>query len=560
MSDQKKDFIHFGSLEHQIKYANGKSVKERGQAAVQAGIRAGNINISGEEAEILELSSISRESVRRNEEVKRKIAASRRAREVIVPTNDKKVRLKLRKLGHPICLFGEEVPDRRERLRQVLAELPEDVFEAEAGRKKVRMDESDDDDDDGASSSRRKVVYSAGGPELKAFRMKLVEDSLRRAQTRVAEEKTRYETIQASEDAGLKDQAQFVERMAYLGKYENNISEVGDIRPISSCAIAADNQHILTGSWSGEARLWRKGGGKHVYSWKGIDDRLSDAIFHPLAFSGNDEKTLNVVTACVDRTIRLWSLEGLTQAEAATQEVAASKMNGGMDTEGTDAKHIASSTTHINRKPLAVLEGHEDRLARVVFHPAGRHIISSSFDETWRVWDLERSTEVLVQDGHARGIYGLDIHPDGALVASGDLGGHAILWDLRSGQNVLALVGHVKKVLSIDFADNGYLLATGSEDNTARIWDIRTSKTVHTIAAHTKSITSVRFQRGNDTQFLTTASHDATVRIWNTVNAGAVSSLTGHSGPLTRVDVSPDSSFIVSSSLDRTWKLWSMDN
>jgi len=42
------------------------------------------------------------------------------ARSLAVPTDDAKVRQRLRQLGQPITLFGERRPDRRERLREEL--------------------------------------------------------------------------------------------------------------------------------------------------------------------------------------------------------------------------------------------------------------------------------------------------------------------------------------------------------------------------------------------------------------------------------------------------------
>lgn len=41
----------------------------------------------------------------------------KKAKNLPVPTNDKEVKLRLRELGHPICLFGEGPADRRDRLR-----------------------------------------------------------------------------------------------------------------------------------------------------------------------------------------------------------------------------------------------------------------------------------------------------------------------------------------------------------------------------------------------------------------------------------------------------------
>lgn len=66
-------------------------------------------------------------------------------------------------------------------------------------------------------------------------------------------------------------------------------------------------------------------------------------------------------------------------------------------------------------------QGHEGRLGRVAFHPMGRHVGTASFDETWRLWDVETCSCLLEQEGHSRSVYTVAFHPDGSLAASGGL-------------------------------------------------------------------------------------------------------------------------------------------
>lgn len=70
-------------------------------------------------------------------------------------------------------------------------------------------------------------------------------------------------------------------------------------------------------------------------------------------------------------------------------------------------------------KSLATLEGHTNRVGRLAFHPSGRYLGSASFDGTWRLWDVEAKSELLVQEGHSKEVYALAFQDDGALAASG---------------------------------------------------------------------------------------------------------------------------------------------
>jgi U4/U6 small nuclear ribonucleoprotein PRP4 len=64
------------------------------------------------------------------------------------------------------------------------------------------------------------------------------------------------------------------------------------------------------------------------------------------------------------------------------------------------------------------MKGHQDRICRVAFHPSGNYVASASFDTTWRLWDINTSKEILLQEGHSREVYAVEFQDDGALAAS----------------------------------------------------------------------------------------------------------------------------------------------
>ncbi len=89
-----------------------------GKDALEAGIRAGNINIASKvNVEVLDLNEESRASKVQHEEVMRRFEAQKRARSIAVPTAMEEVKAMLRELGQPVTLFGENPMDRRDRLR-----------------------------------------------------------------------------------------------------------------------------------------------------------------------------------------------------------------------------------------------------------------------------------------------------------------------------------------------------------------------------------------------------------------------------------------------------------
>lgn len=146
-------------------------------------------------------------------------------------------------------------------------------------------------------------------------------------------------------------------------------------------------------------------------------------------------------------------------------------------------------------QPLSTLTGHSHRVVKVAFHPSGHYLSSASYDGTWRLWDVETSKELLLQEGHSKEVYSVAFQPtDGSLMASGGLDAIGRVWDLRSGRSVMVLDGHIRDILSIDWSEaTGYQLATGSNDDTIKVWDMRMLKCLYTIPGHKSSVSDVKF-------------------------------------------------------------------
>ncbi|KAG0572073.1 hypothetical protein KC19_VG065700 [Ceratodon purpureus] len=458
----------------------------------------------------------------RKEQLVQQLLMKRRAAALAVPTNDSAVRQRLRHLGHPITLFGEREMERRDRLRVILAKLDADgdldklvqAHEASADtRGEEAYQESVPDD-----VQPLQLFYTEGSSELLECRQGILKYSLPRAKARF--ERAKRMRTERDED----EDAETDEMLRSMAETTLDCSEIGDGRPLSSCAFSPDASMLVTGSWTGVAKLWSVPDVKLLGTFKGHHtERVTDVVFHPAAcktLGVEAENVATVATASADRTTVLWSRKG---------------------------------------KKLQSYEGHLDRLARIAFHPSGAYIGTASFDKTWRLWDVNTGIELLLQEGHSRSVYGLAFQQDGALAASCGMDALARVWDLRTGKSVLALEGHVKSVYGVDFSPNGYHLATGSDDHTCRVWDLRKKQCLYIIPAHNSLISQVKYEP-SEGYFLVTASFDNTVRIWSILDFKPVKTLVGHESKVAGVDVSADGSYIATVSHDRTIKLWSHYN
>ena len=263
-------------------------------------------------------------------------------------------------------------------------------------------------------------------------------------------------------------------------------SQYGDSRPLSSvCTFRSGvvgatgcygggggESLVATGGWTGSVRLWSGYNGSNnstsstststsplepmSEAVQGHDDRITGlavstnttlSLQSAMNNNENGEYCNNVqallATTSIDLTGALWTVKR--------------QMNFHNDTD----THPITTTPYVI-EPIAKLIGHQARLCRTAFHPSGLFVGTTSFDHTWRLWDVERclsldnmnhptaagagttvtgsnnstTGEVLLQDGHTSEVYGIGFHGDGALVSTTDYGGVVRVWDIRTGRSI----------------------------------------------------------------------------------------------------------------------------
>ncbi|SPO29114.1 related to PRP4 - U4/U6 small nuclear ribonucleoprotein [Ustilago trichophora] len=465
--------------------------------------------------------------------------ARKLARSLAIPTSDPKVRLRLRELGEPITCFGEREMDRRERLRQLLAQRiqhqPQHASTSGASVPQSQVSTSDDDgsDDDDQDDDDDEEFYTEASPALVQARRKIACFSLQRSKRRLAAQR-KDATVPLASIVKLRSQV-----FEPIKSYTNLGSQIGDDRPVSMTRFSPNSQLVATASWSGSIKLWQIPSATHKLTYRGQTDKIGGLAWHPRATLSQHPSAVNLVSGAGDASVCLWSLE--------------------------------------SDRPLATLQGHEARVARTAFHPTGSYVASASFDGTWRLWDVSSAECLTVQEGHSKEVYSVEFQDDGALVASGGLDAIGRVWDMRTGRTAMVLDGHAKEILSIDFAPNGYQLATASGDDTVRIWDMRALKSIYTIPAHKSSVSDVRFFRSlphrkhpfestavtpeehnisNNGLYLATCGYDGMVRIWSADDWQLLRTLSGDGGRVMSVDISSDGEMLVSGEWGRTFKLW----
>ncbi|QIW97088.1 hypothetical protein AMS68_002606 [Peltaster fructicola] len=477
-------------------------------------------------------------------------ARKRKAANIPVPTDDKKVRAELRARGEPITLFGERPEDRRDRLREVL--YVEHEGDGDAAMLDVGFEEDEANDDE--------EFYTEGPPALLEARRDMARYSLPQSRQKVA-----YQQIESRIPVAthVKHRKHIKDRLSAI---ELLGSQIASERPVSIVRFSPNGQILATGDWSGSVKLLDVPNLDTQKVLRGHRQMVGGIAWYPtatLADSTVSEESLNLASTGGDGDIHLWSL--------------------------------AQDT------PISTLSGHSGRVVRCAFHPSGRFLASASYDTTWRLWDVQTTTQLLLQEGHSKEVFTVAFNEEGSLLASAGLDSIGRIWDLRSGRTIMFLDAHIQPIHALDWSSDGYRVLTGSADGFAKCWDIRAVKETASIGAHKGGVSDLRWFRGEDGPlsgkmpdealpngdeemrdsdvngdqddspdehftpkkagtFVVTAGFDKKVNIFSADDWAICKSLTGHDNTVLAVDTTSTGNFLASCGRDRTVKLWARDD
>ncbi|CAJ0574095.1 unnamed protein product, partial [Mesorhabditis spiculigera] len=430
----------------------------------------------------------------------------KRARQLTLPTDDWQLKMKLRMLNQPICLFGEDIQDRRERLRALLSTLDEDQIARVLHTEEASYADKRD--------REAHTFYHRGAETLRDARISIADYSLREAKARIV--RLRQEAARPEQEKALAKQ----EAHKWVQQINLHASQVADLRPVAFVEFSADSDHIVTAGWSGVPAVWKRENCEQMIKYTGHHGQCGCARFHPKAFVSQDEYALNVASCGHDGTVALWSLS--------------------------------------SESPIGQLDKHPQRVARLAFHPTGRWIATACFDSTWRLFDADVGEELLIQEGHSKHVSDVVFHPDGGLLLSVGHDCYGRVWDLRTGRCIMFLDGHTKEVHTAEWMPNGYEMVTAGADNTIKAWDLRMRRCTYTMPAHTSVISRIRVDA--DGQYLISGGFDNLLKCWATRGWQPLRELKGHDTKVMCVDISPNGKWIASASFDRTFKLWSQSD
>ena len=180
---------------------------------------------------------------------------------------------------------------------------------------------------------------------------------------------------------------------------------------------------------------------------------------------------------------------------------------------------------------IVTLKGHTGVVRSASFNPDWARIVTASEDETAKVWDAHSGAEILTLKGHTS----IEI-PAGVLSPDVFIGG-------------LPFEG----VNSAGFSPDGTQIVTGSGDQTAKVWDAERRLGPHAQGAHLMDLFGELQPRRRAHRHRKLRPDGEVV---GRRSGAEIRTLKGHTSWIWLASFSPDGVRIVTTSGDKTAKLW----
>ncbi|HVU88540.1 MAG TPA: protein kinase [Pirellulales bacterium] len=340
-----------------------------------------------------------------------------------------------------------------------------------------------------------------------------------------------------------------------------------------------DGVTAMTTSWEGRfaitacadkhIRLWNLDGPRVV---RDID--AGNCAISSVALSADGRR---VLTACADNKVRLWDLaSGMEVKNPRPQHAHGALVDTGHSAVWTavfspDGTHVATAGGNDatlwrvdNGREVMSYSPH-GAVAAGAFSPDGQHAATCSWDGTIKIWNAKTgNVELKIVASPEKYVNSVMYSPDGSRLLSASDDATAKIWDAKTGKLLLSLptdenaAGHQDTVRSARYSADGKRVVTASSDKTARVWDAETGESLAVLEGHEWAVLAAEFSA--DGTRIITGSEDNTVRIWDAATGKQLLLLEGHTAPVTSVAFTPDGTRAATGAQDNAVKLWDAKN
>lgn len=255
-----------------------------------------------------------------------------------------------------------------------------------------------------------------------------------------------------------------------------------------------DDEKIVSGADDSHVNIYYTNTGKKRMTLEGHEGGV-----WALQYVGN-----TLVTGSTDRRVRVWDMEtgkcthiftghtSTIRCLLITKGVQPMIVTGSRDStlrvwKLPDPKNVQGHYHGASDNPYFVhsLVGHRQSVRAIANHD--NIIVSGSYDNTVRSWDIKTGRMIHLMEGHTQKVYSVVIDSERNRCMSGSMDSSVRIWDLKTGDCIKRLEGHTVLVGLLGLT-NKYLVSAAA-DSILRVWSPDTGICNHALSGHGNSIT-----------------------------------------------------------------------
>ncbi|KAK1947870.1 Transducin beta-like protein 3 [Phytophthora citrophthora] len=275
---------------------------------------------------------------------------------------------------------------------------------------------------------------------------------------------------------------------------------------VMALAVSPDGRWLVSASKDRTARLWdlRPTGDKKtkkilprcVATCAGHTEALGAVAISQRATSFATGAAF-FVTGSSDKTLKLWSLQPLAGAYAASSK---------------------PSPTELTISTLGAVKAHEKDVNAIAVSPNDRFIASASQDKLIKVWHSQQAgagrllTLAGVCRGHKRGVWAVEFSPVDQCLASASGDKTVKVWSAKDFSCLKTFEGHTASVLNVQFACAGMQLLSAGADGLVKLWTIKSNECEATLDNHEDKIWALAVAK--DSSEMVSGGADSAINLW----------------------------------------------